>query len=112
MKREKSLRKQRKLQDLTAKALRRSEKLASTLTKLTVRGDLNDASIGTLLKKLEQALPQLRRLSGQRNGSQPKGDEQRDRTNVGTFAHEAPSSPKSEKRKAKRQAVLASAAPE
>ena len=112
MKRETAPRKETKLQELRAKALRRGGKLASTLRKLAAKNDPNDASVGALLKELEQALPQLRRLLGQQDGPPAKRDARRVEKTLGKAEHEPPSPPKSRSRKAKRQPASAPAAAE
>ncbi len=91
-----------KLQELRAKALRRSDKLANTLRKLADKGDLNDASIEPLLKALEQVLPRLRRLAGQHAGS-PASQDDRQVERASKAEHGIAAPPKSRSMKVKRQ---------
>ncbi|WP_046867809.1 hypothetical protein [Microvirga massiliensis] len=105
MKRKTDPRNETKLQELRAKALRRGEKMANTLRKLAAKGDPNDASVGSLLKELEQALPRLRRLSGQQDGRLSNRDARRVEGDSGKTGDESPFPPKSSSRRDKRQSA-------
>ena len=103
MKRKTASRNEMKLQELTAKALRRSDKLANTLRKLTAKSDPKDTSIERLLKEVEKALPRLRRLADPLEGVQARQDQGRvDRTS-GKARQELSVPPKSRSRKTERQ---------
>ena len=61
----------RKLPALREKALRRGEKLASTLRKMVAKGDPGDVLGQTFLKELEQTLERMRQPSDQYDSPKP-----------------------------------------
>ena len=96
-----------KLQELTAKALRRGDKLANILRKLVAKSDPNDALIKPLLKELEKALPRLHRFAGQQ-GDLPANQDKRRVEQVSARAEHKLAAPrKSRGRKVKRQPASA-----
>ncbi|MBB3018785.1 hypothetical protein FHR70_001839 [Microvirga lupini] len=101
-----------KLQELTAKALRRGDKLANTLRKLVAKSDPNDASIKPLLKELEKALPRLHRLADQQEHLSTGQGERRIQKVSAKAGHEHAAASKSRSGKVKRQPASALAGAE